>query len=65
MENKELELVKAVFGNQNGDKLLAIWKNVYGDRPSYNYGNAPEQTAYFEGQRAVYLSIIQMMEIKT
>ena len=63
-ENKEIDLVKTVFSNPNGEKLLAIWKSVYGDRQSYEPGNTPEDTAFFEGQRAMYLSIMQMIEIK-
>lgn len=62
--SEERDLVKTVFSNPQGEKLLEIWKDVYGDRPSYQPGNTPEDTAYFEGQRAMYLSIINLKEIK-
>jgi len=60
----EQDLIKTVFANQKGQELLDIWKDVYGDRLSYVAGNTSEDTAFFEGQRAVYLSIIQFLEMK-
>lgn len=58
----EPELVKTVFSNASGEKLLALWKTYYADRISYDPLNTPEQTAYREGERAFFLSIIFQME---
>jgi len=64
MISDEVDLVKAVFGNQNGEKLLEIWRQVYINRPSYEPGRPSEDCIYFEGQRSQVLSILQMMEMK-
>lgn len=61
---EEVDLVKTVFSNPNGEKLLAKWKLQYGDRQSFQPNHTPETTAFFEGERAVYLAIMQMIEIE-
>lgn len=61
-ELNEGQLIRNVFSNQNGEKLLAMWKTIYGDRRSYNPGNTPETTAFFEGQRDFYLNLIHTLE---
>ena len=61
---KEHELIKTVFSNTQGKKLLALWDTVYMDRPSYEPGRPVEECVYFEGQRSFLLSIKQLLEMK-
>ena len=63
--DKEFELIKTVFGNPSGEKLLAIWEEVYMNRPSYEPNRPVEDCIYFEGQRSFLLSIKQLREMKT
>lgn len=51
------ELLLRVFGNPNGDELLAEWQQMYGDRPSHSKDNTPEHTAFLEGERNFYTTI--------
>jgi len=62
--DNEIDLVKTVFGNPNGEKLLAIWRKVYIERPSYVPGQPIEDCAFYEGQRSQILAIIQMKDMK-
>jgi len=63
-EPTEIELIKMVFGNPNGEKLLDIWRKVYIERPSYQPGLPVEDAIYLEGQRSQVLAIIQMKDLK-
>lgn len=58
----ENELVKAVFSNPNGDKLMDFWEEMLGDQMSYIAGNTPEQTAFNEGKRSFYLALKFMLK---
>lgn len=60
---KEHELIKAVFATQQGEQLLEFWEQVYGKRMSFAEGNSPEYTAFLEGERNFYLSIINLRDI--
>ena len=57
-----LQLLRTVFTNDQGRKLLDIWKVNYGDRLSFYAGNSPEETAFREGERSFYQNIINMLE---
>ena len=63
-EVKEHELIKTVFANTHGEQLMAFWGKVYGARASYEPGQSPEQTAFNEGERAFYLNIKYLLEMK-
>lgn len=59
-----LHLLRTVFSNDQGRKILDIWKVNYGDRLSFYAGNTPEETAFREGERSFYQHIINMLEEK-
>ena len=61
-ELNEVDLIKSVFSNQNGGKLMELWQQVYGNRRSFSPGQTPEVTAFFEGQRDFYLFILNTLE---
>ncbi len=63
-EEKESDLVKVVFGNAKGDKLLAMWEKIYNERPSYVPDRPIEEAVFFEGQRSFLLTIKQLLEMK-
>ena len=56
------QLLKTVFSNKAGDKLLHTWKLNYGDRLSFYAGNSPEETAFREGERSFYQHIVNYLE---
>ena len=56
------ELIRTVFSNQQGEKLLDIWQGMYGDSLSYVQGLSPEDVAFNEGHRAFYLIIKRSLE---
>ena len=60
----EQELIRAVFGNPKGKKLLEMWYFLYVERLSYLPANTAEQTAFMEGQRSFPLAIKAIMESK-
>lgn len=49
------------FTSSSGQRVLEDMKKSYSDRSSYVTGD-PYETAYNEGQRSVYLSILFLME---
>jgi len=49
------------FSSSSGQKVLDDMKISYSDRSSYVTGD-PYETAFNEGQRSVYLSILFLME---
>ena len=51
------------FGSISGNKVLEDLKSAYQTRESYVKGD-PYETARREGERAVYLRIISMSNIK-
>jgi hypothetical protein len=51
------------FGSISGNKVLEDLKSAYQMRESYSKGD-PYETARREGERAVYLRIINMSNIK-
>jgi hypothetical protein len=55
------ELLRNVFSNDQGRKLLDIWHVNYGERLSFYAGNTPEETAFREGERSFYQHIINIM----
>lgn len=61
VEDEYQRLIKTVFGNGNGEKLLDMWQDVYGDLASYIPGMDPQEVAYREGGRAFYIFIKQVM----
>ena len=62
---EEVDLVKTVFSNPNGAKLLDVWRKVYIERSSYEPGRSVEDGIYFEGQRSMVISVLQMLEMET
>lgn len=58
------ELIRAIFSNTQGDKLMDLWQVRYGDQLSYSPGQTPEETAFREGQRDFYLMIKTLLEDK-
>jgi len=61
---EEVDLIKTVFSNVNGEKLLDVWRKIYIERSSYEPGRSVEDGIYFEGQRSVIISILQLLEIE-
>ena len=61
---EEVDLIKTVFSNVNGEKLLDVWRKIYIERSSYEPGRSVEDGIYFEGQRSMVISILQMLEIE-
>lgn len=59
------QLVKEVFGNDKGEKLLALWKDVYGLRPSYVEGINTEEVIAREGERRFVLVLLSIMQEDT
>ena len=56
------ELIRNVFSNQQGEKLLDMWQNMYGDQLSFVQGLSSEDVAFNEGHRAFYLVIKRSLE---
>jgi hypothetical protein len=56
------QLVKEVFSNIRGEKLMDELNKMYVQRMSYVTGNSPEETAFREGQKDVVLFLNQLLE---
>ncbi len=61
---KEVEDIRkdylSCFSSSSGQRVLEDMKKSYGDRCSFT--KSPYETAFNEGQRSVYLSILFLME---
>jgi hypothetical protein len=56
------QLVKEVFSNIRGERLMDELNKMYVQRMSYVTGNSPEETAFREGQKDVVLFLNQLLE---
>ena len=52
-----IQMLKEVFGNPKGAKLLDTWQMVFGDRPSYYEGVPQEEVYAREGERRFFLGV--------
>ena len=56
------QLVKEVFSNIKGERLMDELNRMYVQRMSYVTGNSPEETAFREGQKDIVLFLNQLLE---
>jgi len=61
----EAELIKTVFSNDQGLKLLDYWNEYYCKRISHYPDNSPQHTAFMEGQRSFCQGVINIFEEET
>lgn len=54
--------VKELFSTKTGQRMLSNMKAAYGDRISHC--KDPYETAFREGQRSIYLEIMDIVEKK-
>jgi hypothetical protein len=62
MSNEYDQLVKMVFSNEQGTKLLNHWAQMYVTRISYQPGATSEETAFREGERNVVQGVLDILE---
>lgn len=60
-EHNEEELIKIVFSNPSGRKLLDIWKKSFINAPSYAPGASGKEMAFREGRRDLCLVIYNIV----
>lgn len=59
-EVEMISMFQQVFNGKNGEAVLSWFKVRYGDKSSHVAGDS-HGTAFNEGQRSVYLQIMQFM----
>ena len=52
--------IRELFSSKTGERILANMKVAYGDRISFS--KDPDETAFKEGQRSIYLEIKNVVE---
>lgn len=60
-ENKYMQLIREVFGNDKGQELLNLWSEIYVSRPSYVEGISTDEVLVREGERRFPSIIIEIM----
>jgi hypothetical protein len=56
------DAVKLALGNPKGDELMEELRKQYGDRISYHPDMTPEEVAFREGERNIYLTFKTILE---
>lgn len=54
--------VREALGNPRGDELMDELQKTYGDRISYQEGLSPEDVAFREGERSLFMTFKRILE---